>query len=69
MPTYNVYLYTTIGLTVEIDAPDEDTALDAAWQPAEDYLNTLPAQHHGDAEVWADATLDGIGADDAKLVE
>ena len=68
MPRYRVNLNTQISLTVELDAVDEDHAMDAAWQPAEDYLNTLNRQFHQDATVWADATLDGIGAEEATLI-
>lgn len=64
MSTYRVSFYTKISLRVEIDAEDEDAAADLAWEAAEDYLRTIngdPA--HG---VTADATLDGIGADDIE---
>jgi hypothetical protein len=63
MPTYTVTFNTTISLAVDIDAEDEDRAGEAAWQVAEDYLQTVGGNYR---DVRAEATLDGIGHDTAE---
>jgi hypothetical protein len=47
-------------INVTIDAPDEDTATDAAWDRANEYLQTIYGDSRG---VTVTASLDGIGAD------
>jgi hypothetical protein len=66
MATYTVRFNTTISLAVRVEADDPDSAADAAWQPAEDYLNTV---YGNSRDVLADATLDGIGADEVEEIE
>lgn len=62
---YLVEFTTTISVTVDIEADDEDAAADLAWQPAQDYLDTV----YGDSRsVRAHASLDGIGASAVRLV-
>lgn len=67
MPLYRVMFDTTISVGVVLEADNEDDAADAAWRPAEDYLQTLNRQFHGGAMVLAFSTLDGVGADDAEV--
>ena len=63
MPTFEVTYTTTLTLTVTIDAADDDAASDTSWRAAQDYCDTLMGDHR---TVWAEATLDGIGADTVK---
>jgi hypothetical protein len=54
-----------VHLTVDVDAADEDQAADVSWRRAEDYLQTVIGDHDA---VSAEASLDGIGADDVSEV-
>ena len=65
MRTYLVTFTTPIHLTVTVEAEGEQEAADLAWQPAEDYLQTIVGDHQ---QVRAEASLDGIGADDVTEV-
>jgi hypothetical protein len=67
MPRYRVHFTTSISLAVELDAEDENEAAEAAWQPTEDYLQTLRGD--GYRVVSVDATLDGIGGDEVEEIE
>jgi hypothetical protein len=64
---YRVRYTTHIALAVEIEAPCEDAATDAAWQPAEEYLLTLRGDGH--SVVSVNATLDGIGAEEVAEIQ
>jgi hypothetical protein len=66
MPKYRVYLQTVASLTVEVEAEDQDAALDAAYQEAP---GGVCAQCSGWGQPWSldfggewdigtDATLD-----------
>jgi hypothetical protein len=60
MPRYRVTYATTIHMTVDLDAADEEAAEDQSWQLAEDFLHTV---HGAGTPVTAEASLDGIGSD------
>jgi hypothetical protein len=62
---------THLSITVLLDAEDEDSAADAAWQAANAHLQTYPFARstHDGATVLADADLDGIGADTVEPAE
>jgi hypothetical protein len=68
MTKYRVGLGTRINLVVEIEAEDEEQAADEAWEHAEEYLRTVTGDSSGGRRVRADATLDGIGADEVEEV-
>jgi hypothetical protein len=71
MPRYRVSLNTTLTVTVNLEAKDEDGAADLAWKAAEGHVQTYPfsrSESEG-VVVLADATFDGIGADEVEEVE
>lgn len=63
MSDYTVVFQTSIEVTVHIDADNEDDAADLAWDRAEEYLDTVIGNGR---DVFADASLDGIGADSVQ---
>lgn len=68
MSEYRVQFRTAISLTVVLDADDEGQAADTAWEHAEEYLRTVTGDVSGGRCVTADATMDGIGADEVEKV-
>lgn len=66
MSRYTARFSTTISLAVTLDAEDEEQAGDQAWTLAEEYLSTVYGNRS--LGVVADATLDGIGADEVDEV-
>jgi hypothetical protein len=62
---YEVTFHTTLTVIVLVDADDEDRAADAAWQQAEEYAQTLGGNYR---DVRAEATFDGIGADEVEAL-
>lgn len=68
---YRATFETHLSLTVLLDAEDEDSAADAAWQAAHAHLQTwtFARSTHGAATVLADADLDGIGTDTVEPAE
>lgn len=71
MPKYRVNFETTLNVTVEVEAKDLDTAMDAAWEPAEEHVQSYSFNRSEDAgaTVLAFATFDGIGATGAEEIE
>ena len=65
MSTYDVTFNTTLSVTVTIQADDEDTAADKAWEIAENYAKTIGGNYR---DIRADASFDGIGADEVTEV-
>jgi hypothetical protein len=63
--TYEVRFTTNINLAFKVDAEDEDQARDIAHDAAQDYLATVTGNHR---DVSANASLDGIGADEVEEV-
>lgn len=65
MSTYQVTFATTLNVTVTIDADDEDAAADIAWDRAQEFADSIgtPPTPPG---VRAEASFDGIGADDVQ---
>ncbi len=72
--TFNTHI--SLAVEVEVEPPDgvdpedwdgDEAAAEKAWRQAEDYLQTL---HSSPAfgVISADATLDGIGADEVEEV-
>lgn len=58
---YRAHFTTNLNLAVVVDAEGEDEAADLAWERANDFLSTV----WGDGRrIHADASLDGIGADE-----
>jgi hypothetical protein len=66
MPEYVARFTTQIEVSVTLDADDEDTAADAAWDVAEEYLRTVHG--HRPSRVTASATLDGVGASEVEEI-
>lgn len=66
MPKYRATFTTHITLTVEVEGADEEHAGDVAWDIAEEYLKTIGGNYRN---VRAEATLDGIGADEVEEIE
>jgi hypothetical protein len=63
--TFEVHYTTNINLNVTVEADDEDQAQDVAWDAAQSYLSTVVGDHQ---MVTADASLDGVGADEIEEV-
>lgn len=64
MSTYRVtFNKVPLNLVVTVEAEDEDTASDVAWETAQEFLGTIHGDNHG---VQAIADLDGIGCDDVE---
>ena len=68
MSAYRVEYATTVYVSVEIEADDEDQADEVAHTIVEDYLNTLGTQTGDDRIKWVEASIDGIGAKDVREV-
>lgn len=63
---YRVRIATKIEVTVEVDAPDEDTAADTAWEIAQAYAERL-GTNSGDHRIrYVEASFDGIGAHEVE---
>lgn len=62
MTSYIVRFTTSISLVVDVEAGDEEAAADLGWERAEEYLKTV----YGAGDVRAEASLDGIGADEVE---
>ena len=60
MPHYRVTYDTSMSVSVALDAPDEDSAIEAAAGHAAEYLNALTYRSIGDARVGAFADIDGL---------
>lgn len=58
---YQATFQTYINLVVEVDADNDDQAAERAWDKAEEYLRTVGGNYR---DVRAEATLDGVGADE-----
>jgi hypothetical protein len=55
-----------IEITVEVEAEDEDTAADMAWEQASDHASSIDMNdRHG---CQFEVNLDGIGADDVVMI-
>lgn len=67
MTTYRVSLNTHLNVVVTIDASNEDDAADKAWTNAEEFAQTIMGSRS--LGVVAEATFDGIGADDVEPVD
>lgn len=66
MPRYKVTFTVPAEVVVFIDAEDDDTAADTAWEYADEHLRTVAAPNAMDVSVLA--SLDGIGADNVEEV-
>ena len=60
MTRFTAKFMTTICLDVDVEADDEDSAAEDAWELASEYLATVVGDHRS---VSAEASLDGIGAE------
>ncbi len=66
--TYRVRIATQIELTVHVDAPDDDTAADTAWEAAQTFAERL-GTNTGDPRIRSvEASFDGIGAHEVEEV-
>lgn len=66
MPKYVVRFHTQIELSVTVDAEDEVYAEETAYPVATEYLETVFGNGR---EIIAAATLDGVGATEAALLD
>ena len=68
MSGYRCTFRTQIEVIVEIGFPDEDVASDAAWEVAEEFLQSLGVEKTDHRIKSVEASLDGIGADEVEEV-
>lgn len=61
MSRYAVFLNTTLSVRVEVNAADEEEVQEAAWQQAQEFVDTIFRDDRG---LTANASFDGIGADE-----
>ena len=65
---YRATFRTNIEVVVQVRFPDEDVAVDAAWEVAEEFLQTLGTKTGDHRIVSVEASLDGIGADEVEAI-
>jgi acyl-CoA hydrolase len=64
---YLATFHTSIEVGVQIEADDEDSAADQAWEIAQAYLDNVAGDRA--MHVTASANLDGIGAETVKEIQ
>lgn len=65
---YQVSFSTNLSVDVVLEADDEEQAADDAWEVAQEFADRLGTQPGDHRILSAEASFDGIGADDVREV-